>query len=28
VTVLPVLIAFIALQRFYVEGITAGSVKQ
>jgi ABC-type maltose transport system permease subunit len=26
--VLPVLIAFIALQRFYVEGITAGSVKQ
>ncbi|HYK11592.1 MAG TPA: carbohydrate ABC transporter permease [Gemmatimonadales bacterium] len=28
VTVVPVLIAFIALQRFYVEGITAGSVKQ
>ena len=26
-TILPVLIVFIALQRFYLEGITAGSVK-
>lgn len=28
VTVLPVLIAFIALQRFYVQGVLAGSLKQ
>ena len=27
VTLLPVLIAFVALQRYYIEGVTAGSVK-
>jgi len=27
VTVLPVLIVFLALQRYYVQGIMAGSVK-
>jgi len=27
VTLLPVLLAFIALQRYYIEGVTAGSVK-
>jgi ABC-type glycerol-3-phosphate transport system permease component len=26
-TVLPVLLVFLFLQRYYVEGITAGSVK-
>jgi multiple sugar transport system permease protein len=27
VTILPVLLVFVALQRYYIEGITAGSVK-
>ena len=27
VTVLPVLIVFLALQRYYISGVTAGSVK-
>ena len=26
-TVLPVMVAFVALQRYYIEGITVGSVK-
>jgi ABC-type maltose transport system permease subunit len=27
ITVLPVIILFLMLQRFYVEGVTEGSVK-
>jgi multiple sugar transport system permease protein len=27
ITLLPVLIVFVALQRYYIEGVTAGSVK-
>jgi multiple sugar transport system permease protein len=27
VTLLPVLMVFVALQRYYIEGVTAGSVK-
>jgi multiple sugar transport system permease protein len=27
-TVLPVLILFVAVQRYYVAGITAGSIKE
>jgi ABC-type maltose transport system permease subunit len=27
VTVLPVMAAFLVLQRYYIQGVTAGSVK-
>jgi multiple sugar transport system permease protein len=27
ITLLPVFIVFVALQRYYIEGVTAGSVK-
>jgi multiple sugar transport system permease protein len=27
ITLLPVLLAFVVLQRYYIQGVTAGSVK-